>query len=132
LEPNYAAAYDVLNAAYWEKGMYPEALSAWIQYYRLLGMDEVADVLEAGRRKANFQSAYRNAAELMTRLLYGQKLRVALAFAQSRDTDQAMTWLEKAYEDHEPDVIYLSVDPFWDPLRSNSRFQNVVQRIGLP
>jgi hypothetical protein len=41
-----------------------------------------------------------------------------------------MTWLEKGYEERfNPSVL---LRPFFDPLRSDSRFQELVHRIGLP
>jgi hypothetical protein len=45
------------------------------------------------------------------------------------DKDQAMKWLEKAYEVHFNPSILLR--PAFDPLRSDPHFQNLVHRIGL-
>jgi hypothetical protein len=45
------------------------------------------------------------------------------------ERDQAMTWLEKAYEERfNPSILQR---PAFDPLRSDPRFQNLVRRIGL-
>ena len=46
------------------------------------------------------------------------------------EKDQAMKWLEKAYEERFNPSILLR--PAFDPLRSDPRFQNLVHRIGLP
>ena len=46
------------------------------------------------------------------------------------DTDQAMDWLEKGYEERfNPGVL---MRPGFDPLRSDKRFQDLRRRIGLP
>jgi hypothetical protein len=45
------------------------------------------------------------------------------------DKDQAMKWLEKAYQEHFNPSILLR--PAFDPLRSDPHFQNLVHRIGL-
>lgn len=46
------------------------------------------------------------------------------------DVDQAMTWLDKGYEERfNPGVL---LRPGFDPLRSDPRFQTLLQRIGLP
>jgi len=43
----------------------------------------------------------------------------------------AIDWLEKAYEDHEPNLPYIGV-PQFDPLHSDPRFQDLLRRMGLP
>jgi len=40
--------------------------------------------------------------------------------------------LEKAYEQRDPNMPYLSCWPLCDPLRSDPRFQALMRRIGLP
>ncbi len=55
---------------------------------------------------------------------------LALAYARL-DRDAAFTWLERAYEDHGGRVLWLLVDPRVDPLRTDPRFGNFLQRLGL-
>ena len=53
-----------------------------------------------------------------------------MIYASLGDADQAMNWLEKGYEDRfNPGVL---LRPGFDPLRSDSRFQDLLHRIGLP
>jgi Flp pilus assembly protein TadD len=47
------------------------------------------------------------------------------------ETKAALDWLEKAYEDREPRIAYLKVDPIFDPLRSEPRFQDMLRRVGF-
>ncbi|HKM89228.1 MAG TPA: hypothetical protein VJX29_01335 [Candidatus Acidoferrales bacterium] len=47
------------------------------------------------------------------------------------DHDQAMRWLEKAYEERIDYLVFLNVEPMSDPLRSDPRFQQLLHRIGL-
>jgi hypothetical protein len=55
---------------------------------------------------------------------------IAMVYTALGDKDQAMTWLEKGYEERfNPGVL---LRPFFDPLRSDPRFQNLVRHIGLP
>ena len=59
---------------------------------------------------------------------YGSE--IATIYASLGDRDQAMNWLEKAYEERfNPGVL---LRPGFDPLRSDPRFENLVHRIGLP
>ena len=45
--------------------------------------------------------------------------------------DQAFEWLHKAVDQRSGWLVYLNVDPIWDPIRSDPRFADVLQRIGL-
>ena len=53
-----------------------------------------------------------------------------MIYASLGDADQAMTWLEKDYQARlNPGVL---VWPGFDPLRSDSRFEDLLHRVGLP
>ena len=56
----------------------------------------------------------------------------ALVYAGLEDRDQAFTWLEKACEERFNRLAYVKVEAFWDPLRSDPRFAELLRRIGLP
>lgn len=47
------------------------------------------------------------------------------------ETDEAFKWLEAAYEERSGFMPFLKVDPIVDSLRTDSRFVNLLQRIGL-
>ena len=49
-----------------------------------------------------------------------------------RESDRAMEYLEKSYEEHCHWLIYLHIDPSMDALRDNPRFQSLLRRVGLP
>jgi tetratricopeptide (TPR) repeat protein len=55
---------------------------------------------------------------------------VALIYVGLGDQDQAMIWLNKAYEARFNPSILLR--PAFDPLRSNAQFEDLRRRIGLP
>jgi hypothetical protein len=48
------------------------------------------------------------------------------------ENDQALNWLEKAYEERFNRLAYLRRKPVWDPLRSDPRFVDLLRRINLP
>jgi hypothetical protein len=47
------------------------------------------------------------------------------------DGDGAVEWLERAYTVRDGHLMFLTVDPKWDPLRSDSRFETLVERCGF-
>jgi pentatricopeptide repeat protein len=47
------------------------------------------------------------------------------------DNEQAFAWLERAYQEKAEILQYLKVHPFFDPLRGDPRFANLIHRVGL-
>jgi TolB-like protein/DNA-binding winged helix-turn-helix (wHTH) protein len=62
---------------------------------------------------------------------YVKDLYVALLHVRLGEFDAAFQSLETAYKKHETELIYLNVDPQWDGVRSDPRFQSLLHRIGL-
>ena len=56
----------------------------------------------------------------------------AEAYAALGNADMAMQYLERAYQDRLAELVRLRVNPAYDGLRSDPRFQDLIRRIGLP
>jgi hypothetical protein len=63
---------------------------------------------------------------------YVNPYEVALIYVGLRQNDQAFEWLDKALHGHSDMMIYLNVDPRLDSIRSDSRFTELVRRVGIP
>ncbi len=57
---------------------------------------------------------------------------IGFSLAVIGETEEAMTWLERAYEGREPLLINAKTEPRLDSLRSDPRFQDLLRRIGFP
>ncbi|HEX4998952.1 MAG TPA: TIR domain-containing protein [Terriglobia bacterium] len=57
---------------------------------------------------------------------------IALIYIALGDKDSALKWLNQSYEDRSDEMILLKVDPAYDSLRNDPRFDELVKRIGLP
>ena len=57
---------------------------------------------------------------------------IALIYTGLNEKDDAFAWLEKAYQDREYWLVWLKTDPKLDSLRSDSRFTDLMRRIGFP
>jgi hypothetical protein len=57
---------------------------------------------------------------------------LASTFAELDDKEEALRWLEKAYEERDSGVALLHVLPEYDRLRSDARFQALLSKVGLP
>jgi serine/threonine protein kinase/tetratricopeptide (TPR) repeat protein len=62
---------------------------------------------------------------------YVQPTWVAVIHIGLGEKDQAFQWLQKAYQDRSAWLVYLKVDPFFDPVRTDPRFADLMQRVGL-
>lgn len=140
LNPSYALAYEDLGDAYEQKKMYSEAVAAWHRALMLNGNDAVAATLD----RAYKQSGYAAAIESMSRKgleQLGEKTQrgefePAMDFARLhvrlRNKEQAFAWLEKAYQERTRFIFTIKVDPLFDGLRADARFQDLLRRVGLP
>ena len=134
MDPNFALAHIQLAQAYLQKRMYDEAVTELRKAALLSGGSPtcIANLARAyvasGKRseaekllddlKKRSQPGHSNAAE------------IAMIYASLGDTNQAMTWLEKGYDERfNPGVL---LRPGFDSLRSDSRFQSLLRRVGLP
>jgi hypothetical protein len=53
-------------------------------------------------------------------------------YAQWGDIPAALGWIEKAYELKDPGILSLRIDPFFDPLRKEARFQEIERKLKYP
>jgi len=56
---------------------------------------------------------------------------MAIVHAGLSQFDLALQWLERCYEARDVHVIFLTIDPKWDPLRADRRFSTLLQRCGF-
>jgi hypothetical protein len=61
---------------------------------------------------------------------YISPLNFAFAYARLGQDDEAFRWLDKAYDDHVPMLIYLQQDSELNRLRGDPRFLALVKRRG--
>ncbi|HYO62599.1 MAG TPA: protein kinase [Pyrinomonadaceae bacterium] len=54
---------------------------------------------------------------------------VAIVYAGLGERESALEWLQKAYEDRHPGMVLMKVDPRFDPLRPDPRFQELLRRV---
>jgi len=134
MDPNFALAHNQLAQAYLQKHMYDEAVA---ELRKAVQLSEGSPTCIANLARAFVASGKRSeAVSLLSDLKkrsspsYSNASEIAMTYASLGDTNQAMNWLEKGYEERfNPGVLQR---PGFDPLRSDSRFQNLVHRVGLP
>jgi hypothetical protein len=88
-----------------------------------LGRIDAAGYREALRVLIRQASAQRKVA-------YASAVWIAILYARRGDKDKALHWLEQAYRDRDDTLPSMKVEPAFDTLRSNPRFQAVLRRVG--
>ena len=119
--------------AYWEKGMFEEALTEYRNTYRR--DSERLEVMQRGYESSGPTGAMAAVAELLvarSEERYVNPFSIALTYARAGELEHSLTWLEKAYEERSPEMIYVGVRPGFEPLRLDRRFQDLLRRMGLP
>jgi hypothetical protein len=62
---------------------------------------------------------------------YVSAAEIAGVYAALGDTNKTLEWLDKACGEHASALIYLNIDPVYDPMHPNPQFQAIVRRINL-
>lgn len=136
MDPHFAEVYGYLERCYDQKGMYREAVAAHQTHRKLAGHDgKGPDASREAAAATNARVYWQKRLELELKESeggLGSEFELAEISAQLGETDQAFAWLEKAYEKRSVMMMYLKVLPNLDPLRSDSRFEDLLRRTGLP
>jgi len=135
MDPNFALPRMVLGQAYEQKGLYQQAIVE-LQKAAAISHDS-PPMLGALGHAFGVAGNKAEADKLLGQLLeqskkqYVSPFYVSIVYAGLHENEKAMDWLEKAYEDRSNAIIFLKVDPDFDGLRSNPRFQVLLHRLAL-
>jgi DNA-binding winged helix-turn-helix (wHTH) protein/TolB-like protein len=155
IDPNFIPAHQLLAKMYLFKGMHDEAVAEFEKVDVICGSNPA---LGAARRKAyeaagiegylqkhlyqmkeaakrpvdsSALSGYFILSDEPSRLGHVRAMDFATIYALLGDKDQALQWLEKAYDEHSTYMNFLKGEPVWDNLRSDPRFTELLRRMKL-
>jgi TolB-like protein/DNA-binding winged helix-turn-helix (wHTH) protein/Tfp pilus assembly protein PilF len=131
--PKFPLAHLWLGRAYEQKGMYGEAITEFEEAETAL-KDWPVIIAAAGHAYAAWGHKSDAAASLhrmneLTKEEYVTPYGVALIYAGLNDKDLAVRWLENAYEDKSHWLVWLNLDPRFDNVRSDGRFEELLERM---
>src|SRR5712692_4741255 len=137
LDPNFITVHGGLGAAYLHKSLYKEGIA---EFEKELAISPHSAYALAGLGYANAVTGRRAEAQKLLDQLnqlskqeYVPAVFRAQIYAGLGEKDQAFEWLEKSYEDRSiANLAEIKVDPQFDPLRSDPRFQDLLRRMKLP
>jgi len=135
LDPNFFQGHDCLGSAYLAERNFTDAIG---ECQRSVSGSGHAPIREASLGRAyalagKSAEARQILGELQAAAThsYVPPYIFAMVYAALGDKDQAFTWLDRGYQEHDPYLVRLRVDDAVDPLRSDARFSQLLQRIGL-
>jgi tetratricopeptide (TPR) repeat protein len=134
-DPDFVQGHYYLAKAYELKGAYQEALA---ETNKIKPRDAIPFGLSRRGHIYALQGRRREALDIAHQLQQASKRKhvdppyIADIYIALEDKDSVFRWLDKAYENHSPDILLLKTDPTYAPIRSDPRFGDLVRRLGLP
>jgi TolB-like protein/tetratricopeptide (TPR) repeat protein len=136
IDPEYLQAHSRLGAAYAFAGRHQEAVDAFETLVRLSrgtpsSLAALAETYAAAGR-------HDEAERLLDQLLAARATQyvsagaLANAYLALGRTDEGLTWLERSFQERTNNIAYLAVEPIYDAVRGEPRFQALVRGAGLP
>jgi tetratricopeptide (TPR) repeat protein len=134
MDPHYPKAHEVLGNIYAREGMYNEAIREYKTSVahggdKLWYKFGVTYAISGNKREA---LSILSKLERLEQRSGGASWDLAVVEIGLGNKEKALAWLETAYREHNDDgLLTLRVDPAFDPLRAESRFQDLVRRMKL-
>jgi TolB-like protein/DNA-binding winged helix-turn-helix (wHTH) protein/Flp pilus assembly protein TadD len=138
LDSYFAPAHQTLGWAYLNLGKQPEAIQEFQKALQLSGADDQDLMVDLGFAYAT--TGNRDEARKILGKLKALHQRgllpsgsIGILYGSLGELDEAFAWLDRAYEERDPELVYLKVPGRrYQPLRHDPRFQTLVRRVGLP
>jgi len=147
MEPNFPAAHSVLGNVYLQQELFEQAMAEYQKVLELSpGIAAVERAIKALMAHAYAKWRKRNKAMKLLDELTKQSKKsdqsppatsvsphsIAEIYSALGQTEKAFEWLNKAYDLHDMQMVSLLTNPTLDRLRSDTRFADLVRRVGLP
>jgi TolB-like protein/Tfp pilus assembly protein PilF/tRNA A-37 threonylcarbamoyl transferase component Bud32 len=135
MDPDFEIAHYLLGWVFGQKGLYDEAIAELRRAEGFSGgaakhLARLAQVYAATGAETEARKILEQLNEL-SKQTYVPPCFFAIVCAGLGEKDQAFAWLDKACAERDSYLLDLKVDPIYDNLRSDPRFDEMVRRIGL-
>jgi len=134
MDPGFEAARLALGSAYERKSRFVEAIASMQEgraaWRSGVGASMLGHTYALMGRRPEAEKLIQELVQL-SRTRYISPAYVATIYAGLGDKDRAIEWLEKAYEARAASLVYLKVNPRYDSLRPDPRFQALIHKIHL-
>jgi DNA-binding winged helix-turn-helix (wHTH) protein/tetratricopeptide (TPR) repeat protein len=130
LDANFAVAHSTLGVAYWMNGDYAESVEELATFHDLIGGERTAALM----RESFAEGGWRGFLRAMTGERRPANLtpyNVATFHAALGEKDKAFVELNESYQNREGLLGLLKVDPRFDSLHDDPRFQDLASRFKI-
>lgn len=136
LDPNYPMTLWALGLVYRKTGRYEQAIAEGEKSVALSGGSPLmraalAQTLGVSGRKDEARKILDELAALAKQKYVAPHFFAGIHIGLG-ENDKAIECLERSFAEHSHWLIYLHIDPSMDALRHDPRFQDLLQRVGLP
>lgn len=135
IHPGFPRALLIVGA-YVQEGRYQEAYEEIQERRRDVGNLPWVWAWEAyvdghAGKRAEAARAIENLKKSLRRSPFEPAPMMAFAYAGMNDRERTLFWLNKTFQEHSNAILSVNVDPAYDFLRDDPRFQDLVRRVGL-
>jgi len=136
LEKDYIPAIRVLGEAYEKRGIPQAAFEAYRRLPALSGygqdrLDALDRAFEAKGMKGYWTEMLKFVLEDRPQKPFAQTFFLAWLYAHLGNKEESFRWLETAYQEHDFNLVTITLEIDFDFMRSDPRFQDLMHRIGL-
>jgi serine/threonine protein kinase/TolB-like protein/Tfp pilus assembly protein PilF len=135
IDPKFVPAQHAIEAAYAQNGMFKEAIGERQKVLTLSGNPDLAAAIGEDFNTGGYPGVMKSWLEGLKEVSkrgYVSAYNIAQIYARLGDKNQALASLEMALDQRDSNLTYVNVEPAFDEIRSDPRFQKIVQQLALP
>jgi len=132
-DPKFIPAQHVIEAAYAQSENYREAMAVRQKVLTLAGAADVASAVGQDYTKSGYAGVLQGWLEGMkevSKRVYISAYDMAEIYARLERKEEALASLERAHDERDTKVTYMKIEPAFDEIRSDPRFQQLLHQLG--
>ena len=134
IDPKFAPARRLLEGVYAQMGRYKEAVAEREKMLSLYGGSELAASVEEDFSKSGYRGVLQSWVDGLTEVSkhgHVSSYSIGEVYMRMGETERAIKWLQQAYDEHDTELVSLAVQPEFNPIRSDPRFQEILKHMKL-
>jgi eukaryotic-like serine/threonine-protein kinase len=135
MDRNFVPAQHGIELAYAQNGMFREAVAERQKVLTLSGSPDLAAAIGDDYRKSGYEGVLQSWLEGLNEVSkrgYVSSYNIAQIHARLGHRPEVHAMLERAYDSRDANLTYLKIDPVFDDLRSDQKFQGLLLKLGMP
>jgi tetratricopeptide (TPR) repeat protein len=132
LDPEFGQAYWYLGLLLEQKGAFDQAFDDLLKAPPVPSDPAQASTIRAAYRASGMKGYWRERLLILKRESEKQYISpwsFAVSYARMGDRDRALEYLEKAFDERYPSMVFVQIEPVFDGLRSDRRFADLLRRV---